>query len=147
MTFTQTLHARLESLAYKLTDNFCYSCYKVVEGDTCPDCFTDDFMRHLKGVGVEYGSVWIAEHLIREHCQTVDGQELYEQMLNECYELVSIGSIQWNPGYVLKELDPTAFRCGASDYLANDNTYVELYGDYYLLSDIDDMLEELETDI
>jgi hypothetical protein len=31
MTTLQVIHERLESAAYKVTDNFCYSCYKVVE--------------------------------------------------------------------------------------------------------------------
>ena len=29
MTDLQTLHAKLEEAAYKVTDNFCYACYKV----------------------------------------------------------------------------------------------------------------------
>lgn len=40
----------------KITDNLCYSCYEVVKGEQCPDCGTDDFMRHLESVGVEYGT-------------------------------------------------------------------------------------------
>ncbi len=144
MTFLQTLHARLESVAYKVTDNFCYSCYKVVEGDSCPNCFSDDFMRHLDGVGVEYGTEWVIQHLIREHCQAIDGEEQFEQMLNECYEPAKVGCCQWDAGYVMKELDPVAFRCGVSDYLADDDTFVEFDGEYYMLSDIDNMLEELE---
>ncbi len=145
MTLLQTLHARLESLAYKVTDNFCYSCYKVVEGDRCPNCFSDDFMRHLEGVGVEYGTEWVIEHLIKEHCEPIDAEEQYEQMLNDCYEPVKVGSsCQWNAGYVMKELDPVSFRCGVSDYLADDDTFIEINGEYYLLSDIENMLEELE---
>ena len=144
MTFLQTLHARLESVAYKVTDNFCYSCYKVVEGDSCPDCFSDDFMRHLDGVGVEYGTEWVIEHLVKEHCQAIDGEEQFEQMLNDCCEPVKVGCCQWDAGHVMKELDPIAFRCGVSDYLADDDTFVEFDGEYYMLSDIEDMLEELE---
>ena len=53
MTELMTLHARLEAAAYKISDNFCYGCYKVVEGDYCPQCHSDDFMRHVEGVGVE----------------------------------------------------------------------------------------------
>ena len=144
MTFLQTLHARLEAVAYKVTDNFCYSCYKVVDGDSCPDCFSDDFMRHLDGIGVEYGTEWVIQHLIREHCTGIDGEEQFEQMLNDCYEPVKVGCCEWDAGHVMKELDPVAFRCGVSDYLADDDTFVEYDGEYYLLSDIDEMLNELE---
>jgi hypothetical protein len=147
MTLLQTLHARLDSIAYKVTDNFCYGCYKIVEDDSCPDCFSDDFMRHLEGVGVEYGTEWVIQHLIREHCQAIDGEEQFEEMLNECYEPIKVGCCQWDAGYVMKELDPTAFRCGVSDYLADNDTFAEFDGEYYLLSDIEEMLEELESDV
>ena len=56
ITINQILHGNLEELAYRLTDNFCYGCYKVVKDDHCPNCGSDDLMRHLKGVGVEYGT-------------------------------------------------------------------------------------------
>ena len=82
MTNLQTLHARLEDAAYKITDNFCYGCYKVVKGDYCPTCHSDDFMRHLEGVGVEYGTEWVIEHLIEQNCQAVDGKEMFEDMLS-----------------------------------------------------------------
>ena len=80
-----TIHTRLEAAAFKVTDNFCYSCYKVVEGDQCPECHSDDFMRHLSGVGVEYGTEWVIEHLIKQHCTAVDGEELFEEILDDCY--------------------------------------------------------------
>ena len=38
MTTLQIIHSQLEELAYKITDNFCYSCYKVVNADFCPTC-------------------------------------------------------------------------------------------------------------
>lgn len=56
------LQEKLTALAFEVTDNFCYSCYQVVKGDRCPKCFSDDFMRHLEGVGVEYGTDWVVEH-------------------------------------------------------------------------------------
>ena len=85
MTINQILHGNLEELAYRLTDNFCYGCYKVVEDDHCPNCGSDDFMRHLKGVGVEYGTEWVIEHLLKTHCTPIDGEELFEELLDECY--------------------------------------------------------------
>ena len=58
MTDLQIIHGRLQEAAYSVTDNFCYSCYKVVEDDHCPECGSDDFMRHLSGVGVELRAFW-----------------------------------------------------------------------------------------
>lgn len=149
MTGLQTIHGRLEEAAYKVTDNFCYSCYKVVHGDRCPNCFTDDFMRHLAGVGVEYGVEWVIEHLITQRCQPVDGAEMFEELLDECYEELKVGCCTFSPSQVMKDCDPTAFRIGVSenlDSLAEDAQLYEVNGDYYQMSDIEEMLDDIESD-
>ena len=143
MIIIDDLKEQLSALALSITDNFCYSCYKVVKADKCPDCGSDDFMRHLKGVGVEYGTDWIIEHLIQEHCSPIDADELYEELLSETCEVVRIGSLEYDPGYVLKNIDPVAFDCGISDMLADEDRFIEVNGDYYNIYDIENMLEEL----
>ncbi|HSV98695.1 MAG TPA: hypothetical protein VLI39_00875 [Sedimentisphaerales bacterium] len=143
MELSDDLREKLEEAALKATDNFCYGCYQVVEDDVCPKCGSDDFMRHLDGVGVEYGTEWVIEHLIQEHCEPIDEEEAYEDLLNECYEQIDICGMKYDPGYALKTIDPVAFRCGVSDMLADSDTYVEADGRYYLVSDIEAMIEEL----
>ena len=39
----------------------------------------------------------------------------FEDQLNEIYGEVEICGMKFDSGYVLKELDPTAFRCALSD--------------------------------
>jgi len=139
----------LKKLAYKITDNFCYSCYKVVEGDACPTCHSDDFMRHLTGVGVEYGTKWIIDHLIETKLEPVDGEEMFEELLDECYPEISIGCCTFSPSQVMKELDPVCFRIGIQEQLdsqAQDGQLYEHGGDYYRLEDIEDMIDELEAE-
>ena len=143
MNLSDDLKDKLQALAFDVTDNFCYGCYKVVKGDFCPGCGSDDFMRHLDGVGVEYGTDWVIEHLIKEHCEAIDAEEQFEEMLNECSEPVKVGCCEWDAGYVMKELDPVAFRCGVSDYLADEEQFVEVDGEYYNISDIENMIDEL----
>jgi hypothetical protein len=144
MTITDNeLREKLTALAFDVTDNFCYGCYKVVEGDRCPDCSSDDFMRHLEGVGVEYGTDWVIEHLIKEHCSPVDAEEEFEELLNETCETLKIGTLEYEPGYVLRNIAPVAFRCGVSDYLADEDQFTEVDGDYYRIYDIDSMVEHL----
>ena len=144
-----TIHARLEAAAYRVTDNFCYGCYKVVEGDQCPACFSDDFMRHLKGVGVEYGTEWVIEHLVKQHCTAVDGEEIFKEILDECYPEIRIGGCSFCPSDVMKELDPTCFRIGAQenlDSLTEDCQLYESEGEYYTIFDIEEMLDEIEAE-
>ena len=149
MTNLQTLHARLESAAYKVTDNFCYSCYKVVDGEFCPTCHSDDFMRHLSGVGVEYGCEWVIEHLIKQHCESIDEEELFDEMMDECYPEIEIGCCTFSPSAVMKELDPTCFRIGAQenlDSLAEDGQLYETGGEYYNTHEVEEMIDDIESD-
>ena len=149
MTDTQLIHARLENAVYHLTDNFCYACYKVVEGDRCPTCGTDDFMRHLSGVGVEYGTEWVIAHLLETRLTPIDGEEMFEELLDDCYPEVKIGYLTFSPSQVMKELDPIAFKIGVDenlDSLAQDGQLYEYNGDYYDMTDLDDMLDEIEAE-
>ncbi len=180
MTLTQEICNRLHEAALKITDNFCYGCYKVVEGDRCSDCFSDDFMRHLpskyydhpvasarlcnssdtvdsragtpgpvRPVGVEYGTDWVVRHLLTTRLEAVDGEEMFEELLDECYPEVKIGNSVFSPSQVLKELDPIAFNIGVDENLqslAEDGVLFEFDGDYYRLEDLEDLLEELEAE-
>lgn len=149
MTHLQMIHGRLQDAAYKVTDNFCYGCYKVVEGDHCPTCGSDDFMRHLSGVGVEYGTEWVIGHLIQTRLTPVDGEELFEELLDECCPEVKIGCCTFSPSQVMKELDPIAFGMGVSenlDSLAQDGQFYEYGGDYYRMDNIDEMLDDIEAE-
>ena len=146
MNLTEDLRMRLEVLAFDLTDNFCYGCYRVVKDDHCPLCDSDDFMRHLDGVGVEYGIDWVIEHLIEEHCSPVDAEEQFEELLNETCETIRIGSLEYEPGYVLRNIDPVSFRCGVSDMLADSDEYAEIDGEYYSVCNIETMIEILSEE-
>ena len=149
MTTLQLIHGRLQDVAYKITDNFCYACYKVVTGDRCPTCGTDDFMRHLSGVGVEYGTEWVIEHLIKTKMEPVDGDEMFEELLDECYPEVKVGCCTFSPSQVMKELDPICFNIGVTenlDSLVQDGQLYEYSGDYYRMEDLDRLLDELEAE-
>jgi hypothetical protein len=146
MNINDDLREKLMILAFNKTDNFCYSCYKVVKADHCPDCGSDDFIRHLSGVGVEYGTDWDIDHLIQTHCSPVEGDEMYEELLDECWPEVTIGYGTYSPSQILKNCDEVAFELGVKenlDNLAEDGVLYEVDGDYYRLDDIDTMLADL----
>jgi hypothetical protein len=147
MTDLQIIHGRLEEAAMKITDNFCYTCYKVVEEEFCPTCRSDDFMRHFEGVGVEYGTEWVIRHLIETRLTPVDGDAMFEELLDECYPEVKIGCCTFSPSQVMKELDPICFDIGVKenlDSLAEDGILYEYNGDYYQMEDLDAMLDDIE---
>jgi predicted nucleic acid-binding Zn-ribbon protein len=71
-----------------------------------------------------------------------DYVEQYEEMINETNETVKIGSLEYEPAYVLKEVDPTAYRCGLNDYVDSiDKTELTDY------MDLEEELEELENEL
>ena len=70
-------------------------------------------------------------------------------MLDDCYEEITLGNLSWSPSYVMKELDPTAFSCGVSEYidgLVEDGEYYEFDGGYYDFVDVEEMLSEIEAE-
>ena len=62
-----------------------------------------------------------------------DLELLYENMLDEVYGEVKIAGYEYLTSDALKELDPTAYRCGFSDWLDSElgETIWELDGEYY----------------
>ena len=88
---------------------------------------------------------------VTEECQAVDLEQNYIDMLNECYSFDSVGGPfkGMQPADVLKEVDPTAYRCGFADYERED-TY-EIDAETYLISDVDaardEYIETLENEI
>lgn len=93
---------------------------------------------------------------ISDNLTPLDTEELYANMLDDCYGEVEIAGMNFQTSRALKELDPTAFRCGEMDYI-DSLSLVEIDGDYYeqdaveaerdsLLTDLEMELSELEED-
>ena len=53
---------------------------------------------------------------LKDDIERLFDEEDYDSMLNECYGEVKIGGITFYPADILKDCDPTAYRCGYSDY-------------------------------
>lgn len=64
------------------------------------------------------------DELLELLVENVDS-EAYDEMLDECYPMVEIGSISLYPSRVLEECDPIAYRCGLSDYADSESENYE----------------------
>jgi hypothetical protein len=54
--------------------------------------------------------------------------EMYEEMLDDCEGPVELCGMTYSASYVLREIDPVAYRCGFNDYvdsLTDDDIFVE----------------------
>ena len=83
---------------------------------------------------------------VREELTAVDWEISFADMLNECYTFESVGGpfSSMTPADVLKAVDPTAFRCGASDH--SDN-YEEIDGEYYDRDEVKAIRDEIDEEI
>lgn len=58
-----------------------------------------------------------------------DIEERTTEMLNDAYGEVEVAGSVFDAGYVLAELDPTAFRCTVLDYM--DDEYFESWSEWH----------------
>ena len=69
----------------------------------------------------------------------------YADWIDEIHDFVIVAGITFQPSRILRELDPTAYRCGFNDYL--DAEELDEVGNYYMnRSDIDACTEALDDD-
>ena len=74
----------------------------------------------------------------------IDDDSYYRDILNDVYDSIKIGNLEYGAGQVLQEVDPVAFRCSKNDYfdsLKTDEVVCEIDGNYYR---IDVLKAELE---
>lgn len=141
---TDKIKAALKDLAHEQSRPFCYSDYMAVEVDAsgnavCAKCGSDDLMRELPGVGVEYGYEWIMEHIVSCDGEHVDIEEMYRDLLDEVFEPIKFGELTYSASHVLESVDSVAFNMGASEYadsLVEDGSLIELNGAYFTLAGV-----------
>ena len=80
------------------------------------------------------------DHIVETEGEQVDVEELYRDLLDECYPVVKFAELEYSPSQVLESVDPTAFRIGAGEYadgMIEDGLLIELNGNYYRLDFMD----------
>ncbi|HXH74053.1 MAG TPA: hypothetical protein VNJ08_03765 [Bacteriovoracaceae bacterium] len=111
------IQQKLEQLAFNRTIPFCYGCYIKAPKGVCPECHSDDLMRHLDGVGCEWGTDWVISHILEEELKAVDTEEAFEDSIRSCYpEETQIGWIKMDTVTVIKEIDPTSWELAKSEW-------------------------------
>jgi hypothetical protein len=141
----EEIQNKLNELAFERTTPFCYSCYQYCPDGRCNTCKSDDLMRHLKGVGVEFGTDWVIKSILAEELSEVDFEESFEQMMDDLYgEEIHIGFIKVSVSSAIKKLDPIAWNIAKSEYLdflIEDESVIEIAGRHYWKSELETLLE------
>lgn len=142
------IQSQLEQLAFKRTTPFCYGCYVLAPKGVCPECHSDDLMRHLEGVGVEWGVNWVIKYILDEELTSVDVEEAFEDMVRSCYpEETEVGWMKLDTVQLLKDGDPISWRCALSDYQSEEESEGTIMSfdngsTYYRTSDIEELLSQ-----
>ena len=141
----EEIQEKLTEIAIERTTPFCYSCYQDCPDGYCDTCGSDDLMRHLKGVGVEYGTDWVIKSILEEELTEFDLEESFEQMMDELYgEEIQIGFIKTSTSCAIKELDPIAWDIAKFEHLdslIDDENVIEIAGAYYYKYELESLLE------
>ena len=143
------IQEKLEQLAYERTTPFCYGCYVKAPTGVCPQCHTDDLIRHLDGVGVEWGTSWVIKHILEEELTPVDIEEAFEESVRQCYpEEVTIGWMTLDVASVMKAQDPTSWRIAQSEWESKEEEEENIISfdngsTYYWIHDVEKLVDHL----
>ena len=141
------IQERLEQLAFDRTTPFCYGCYIKAPKGVCPHCHSDDLMRHLEGVGCEWGTDWVFKHILQEEITAIDTDEAFEDSIRCCYpEETIVGWLKLDTVEILKSQDPISWRIARDEYidsLEQDEEIISFDGgsNYYWKHDLEKLLE------
>ncbi len=141
------IQEKLEQLAFDRTTPFCYGCYVKAPKGVCPHCHSDDLMRHLEGVGVEWGTDWVIKHILQEELSAIDTDEAFEDSIRGCYpEETVVGWLKLDTVEILKSQDPISWRIAKDEYidsLEQDEEIISFDGgaNYYWKHDLESLVE------
>lgn len=111
------IQKQLEKLAFERSTPFCYHDYIECPTGRCPKCGSDDLMRSVQGVGCEYGTSWIIEHILETELTPANLEESFEESIRDSYpETTKFGWMEFDTVMLMKEMDPLSWRCALSEY-------------------------------
>jgi len=150
---SQNLLTKVNKIATFQTTPFYYSCYQEAPTGICDSCFSDDLMRLKSGSGVEYGLSWVVDELIEEHLTPINLDELFKQMIDDCYgEEIQVGFLKLSTSIVMKDQDPISWNIAQSEYIDGLEQDEELISfdnraNYYWKYDVMNYIKEAKQEM
>lgn len=141
------IQQKLEQLAMNRTTPFCYGCYIKAPKGVCPECHSDDLMRHLDGVGCDWSINFAIEHILQEELTAIDTEAVFEEMIRSCYpEETTVGWMKFDTCDLMKSQDPISWRIARDEHideLESDEQIISFdHGStYYWAHDLENLLE------
>ena len=118
---SNNFYEKLSQMALEQSIPFCYGCYKDAPGGRCNTCSSDDLMRHVPGIGVEYGTEWIIKHILETELTPVNLEEAFEESIRQCYpETVNVAWLTLDLITVCREMDPVSWEIAKGEWEAQE---------------------------
>jgi hypothetical protein len=121
---------KFETIALDRTTPFCYGCNIKAPTGTCSICHSDDLMRHLEGIGVEYGTNWVIKYIIETEFTPVMIDQVFEESIRSDYpETTQVGWMTFDTIDLMKSNDPVSWKIARDEYieeLENDEQIITL---------------------
>lgn len=142
------IQTQLESVAFKRSKPFCYSCYKEAPSGRCLTCGSDDLMRLVPGVGCEWGVDWVIIHIVESELTAVNTEETFEESVRSCYsEEIQVGWMKLDTVSVMKEMDPVSWSIARSEWESQEAEEGNLISfdngsTYYRRDDVESLVAE-----
>jgi hypothetical protein len=109
---------KLETIALNRTTPFCYGCYIKVHQSTCPNCHSDDLMRHFDGVGVEWGTSWVIKYILQDELTAINIDDIFEESIRHCYpEYTTVGWMNLDTVDLMKSQDSISWNIARDEYI------------------------------
>ncbi len=144
----EDLIKKLEFIAFSKSKPFCYGCYKEAPSGRCEICHSDDLMRLVDGVGVEFGTDWVVKHLIETNLSKAETESAFEESVCESYpETVKVGWMDLDTITVMKTMDRVWWNMAHGEYVDNEVADDRLItfdngSTYFQTSDVERFVEE-----
>lgn len=143
----EELMSELEAIAFKKTEPFCYGCYVICPTGICSKCGSDDLMRHMKGVGVEWGTEWVVKELLTS-IDTFNGECEFDEYLEAAYgDEAKVGWLTIGLLRIIKNLCECDYQLAFNDWLSDEERDREIVSfnngsTYYKVTKIKEYIEE-----
>ncbi|MDE0119336.1 MAG: hypothetical protein OXM55_04925 [Bdellovibrionales bacterium] len=148
MSKKEMIQNQLTKLAFQESIPFCYSCYIKAPTGRCDNCGSDDLMLIMDGVGCEYDTDWVIEHILKEHLEPVNQTESFEDMIEGCYPTeTKVGWLELSTVDILRTMDEVAWDIAKDEYISSLEEDEEVMSfdnssTYFWTHDIENLIEE-----
>lgn len=144
------LKEKLTQLAFNRSLPFCYNCYHECPAGRCESCGSDDLMRLVQGVGCEYGTDWVVQHILETELNSVDVEKAFEESIRECYsETTKVGWMEFDTIALMIENDPISWRCAVAEFESSEESeglIISLDGgsNYYRTEEVEELCASID---